>query len=292
MADVAAVTPDKIAQAFIAACEAELRAPKPGNVHLFAAGHGMEAQDFIDSAHASAAPLTAPGASVGERILGAIDATWARVGRNTNLGIVLLCAPIAHAALTGDGADLRARIAVALAQLNRDDADSAFRAIRRARPAGLGAALRHDVAQPARTTLLEAMRAAAHRDRIAFQYAGGFEDVLGTGAAALARARAQGLDEQMSTLWLYVEFLCAFPDSHVVRKFGEDAGAQLMAEARAFASLLGAAPNRDSAFAAALTWDRSLKARRINPGTSADLTVAALFADYAASILANADKNG
>lgn len=291
MAD-ARVDPHALAQAFIAACEAELRAPKPGNVHMFAAGHGMEAQDFIDSARASAAPLTAPGASVGERILGAIDATWARVGRNTNLGIVLLCAPLAHAALREEGADLRERVARLLPRLGRDDADSAFRAIRRARPAGLGAAPRHDVAQPARTTLLEAMRAAAHRDRIAFQYASGFEDVFGTGAAALARARAQGLDEPLSTLWLYVEFLCAFPDSHVVRKFGEDAGAQLVAEARAFASHLGAAPNRDSAFAAALTWDRSLKQRRLNPGTSADLTVATLFADYAARILANADKNG
>ncbi len=106
----AAVTPEMIAQAFIGACEDELRAPKPGNVHLFAGGHGMEAQDFIDSARAAAAPLSAADSSVGARILGAIEATWARVGKNTNLGIVLLCAPLAQAALRNGGGGLRERL--------------------------------------------------------------------------------------------------------------------------------------------------------------------------------------
>jgi triphosphoribosyl-dephospho-CoA synthase len=287
---------DQIAHAFVMACEDELRAPKPGNVHLFAGGHGMEAQDFIDSARAAAGPLTA-GAGVGERIFGAVEATWARVAQNTNLGIVLLCAPLVEAALaqgalTQAAGGLRESVLRVLRELTRDDADLAFRAISRANPGGLGAAPEHDVAGPATATLLDAMRAAAHRDRIAFQYANGFADIFDTGFPTLALARAKGLERPLATLLLYAKFLSAFPDSHVARKFGAAAAGLVMEEARRFRILLEAAPNQDEAFAAALRWDRSLKARGLNPGTSADLTVATLFAEYVSRILANADKNG
>src|SRR5690242_14660894 len=90
-----------LSAAYIAACELELRALKPGNVHDFAAGHGMTVDDFAASAEVSAGPLCRPGASVGERILGAIRATRERVGCNTNLGIVLLAAPLVAAAEHG-----------------------------------------------------------------------------------------------------------------------------------------------------------------------------------------------
>src|SRR4051794_37952321 len=87
-----------IAAAFVAACRDELDAPKPGNVHVFADGHRMAVDDFMRSADAAATPLTEPGARVGQRILGAVAATRAAVGTNTNLGIILLCAPFAVAA--------------------------------------------------------------------------------------------------------------------------------------------------------------------------------------------------
>ena len=84
---MASLSPDHVAEVFIAACEAELQAPKPGNVHIFADGHGMAAQDFIDSARAAAPFIAAADAGVGERILGAMQATWNAVGQNTNLEI-------------------------------------------------------------------------------------------------------------------------------------------------------------------------------------------------------------
>lgn len=286
------IAPERVAQAFIAACEDELAAPKPGNVHLFAPGHGMEAQQFIASAQAAAAPLSAANASVGERIFGAIDATWACVGCNTNLGIVLLCAPLAHAALQKGGADLRQRVVAVLDDLDRADADLAFRAILRASPAGLGAAPEHDVAQPARTSLKEAMRQAAHRDTIASQYANGFEDIFVTGANALQAARAKNYDKDMTTLHVFMNFLSKFPDTHLVRKFGEKAGAAVMSEAREISSCLDAALDREAAFSLALQWDLSLKGRGLNPGASADLTVATLFADYLGRILRRVDKDG
>ncbi len=285
------ISPQKLAEAFIASCEDELRAPKPGNVHLFSPGHGMEAQDFIDSARAAAGPLTAAGAGVGDRILGAIEATWARVGQNTNLGIVLLCAPLAHAALTAESGDLARETARVLAALDLEDAEKTFRAITMARPAGLGSAPQHDVTAPARGTLLDAMRAAAGRDRIAFQYAQGFADVFSTGRTSLAASRARNLTPEMTTLLLYLEFLSAFPDSHVARKFGPAAAEALSAEARETAARIKAC-DQALAFEIALEFDASLKRRGLNPGTSADLTVASLFADRVGRILAKSIKNG
>ncbi len=280
-----------VAAAFVAACEAELAAPKPGNVHHFAPGHGMEARDFILSARAAAPFIAAEGASVGARIQGAVEATWAAVGQNTNLGIVLLCAPLAKAALAATGDDLSRETARVLAGLDVADADAAFRAILRARPAGLGTSPAHDVAGPARTTLLEAMRLAAPRDRIAWQYANDYVDVFETGFAALARARARGHDAPRATLDVYMAFLAAFPDSHIARKYGDAAAEAVRAEAAGEAAAIAAAA-RDDAFAMALAFDRKLKKNKLNPGTSADLTVAVLFADSLRSILASARKNG
>lgn len=285
-------TSENVAAAFVAACEAELAAPKPGNVHVYAPGHGMEARHFIESAQAAAGPLCAEGASVGERIHGAVEATWERVGLNTNLGIILLGAPLAHAALHQEGTDLRARTAAVLARLDQRDAELAFRAISLAKPAGLGDAPEHDVRSKARTSLADAMRHAASRDRIAFQYANDFEDVFVLGAKALQKARARGFDEERATLALYMAFLTSFPDSHVVRKLGADTADEIMAQAREISARLDATANRDEAFAMALQYDRSLKRGGANPGTSADLTVAALFANYLCGILRNIDKNG
>jgi triphosphoribosyl-dephospho-CoA synthase len=286
------IDPKQIADAFIASCEDELQAPKPGNVHVFAPGHGMQAQDFIDSARASAPSLSAANASVGERILGAIDATWASVDQNTNLGIVLLCAPLAHAALFSSGDDLRTSTARVLAALDVNDAALAFRAIARARPAGLGKLADHDVATPALVTLLEAMRMSSFRDRIAYQYAHDFEDIFETGLSSLAASRAFGLSRERATLHLYLAFLTRFPDTHVSRKFGIDAALALMEEARAFAAQFSAEKPQELAFLDAIRWDESLKHRGLNPGATADLTVSALFADRLADILAKPIKNG
>ncbi|MEF3366572.1 triphosphoribosyl-dephospho-CoA synthase [Methylocystis sp. 9N] len=286
-----AIAPEAVAQAFIDACEAELQAPKPGNVHVFADGHGMTAADFRTSAEAAAPFIAAARATMGARILGAIEATWARVGQNTNLGIVLLCAPLAQAALTGMNGDLRKETARVLRGLDIDDAEKAFRAIALARPAGLGAAPQHDVRAPARTTLLEAMRAAAARDRIAWQYANDYADIFDIGLKTLREARTKGREPRLATLAVYAAFLSAFPDSHILRKHGAPAAEEARNEAAHFAARLASEAKGEAAIDMALAFDRTLKERGLNPGTSADLTVAVLFADNLAAILARARKN-
>ena len=263
-----------VAAAFEAACVEELAALKPGNVHVFASGHGMEVEDFRASARAAAPHIARRGARVGARVLAAVEASWAAVAKNTNLGILLLCAPLALAAERGG--DLRETVAAVLADLGQADAADAFRAIALASPAGLGTSAAHDVREPALATLLEAMQAAASRDRIAHQYAHGFADIFDIGLPALRAARHFG--GMWPTVTVHLAFLAAFADSHISRKYGDAAARQVMAEGRTWHRRLLAAAHPEALTPALLDFDASLKRKSLNPGTSADLTVATLFA--------------
>ena len=215
------------------------------------------------------------------------------MGQNTNLGIVLLCAPLAQAAATAESADLRRETGRVLQALDINDADAAFRAIARARPAGLGEAPEHDVHAPAQTTLLEAMRAAADRDRIAWQYANGFADIFDLGLKTLAEARARrrrcARSERSPSMR---PFSPLFRIAILRANMEPPPPRRSAARRRVLTKSLKSAEGRAAAFDLALDFDRALKQRELNPGTSADLTVAVLFADYLGAILARPRKNG
>lgn len=261
--------------AFLRACELDVETPKPGNVSIASAGHGMSAAQFIASAQAAAGALFVPGARVGTRILDAMTRTLDVAGCNTNLGIVLLVAPLA-AALD----DLTPPLSVrawqdaterVLARLTLDDARAAYRAIALANPGGLGDAPEQSVHAEPSVDLRAAMTLAADRDSIARQYANGFRDVFETGLAAVATAPAD--TPQAITLDVFLSFLGGWPDSHIVRKQGVTVAQSVTGEAKRHRARWRTAPDaRELA-----SWDADLKARGINPGTSADLTVATLF---------------
>src|SRR5579863_5861834 len=162
-----------------AACVLEATARKPGNVHPLRAFVDLTYQDFVDSADA-AAPILAqtPEIGVGRAILDAVTATQARIGRNTNLGVILLLAPLAA---VPSGVRLTDGIAGVLAGLTRLDAELAYEAIRLAHPGGMGRVDDQDVGTSPTLTLLEVMRLAADRDLIAQQYATDFAIVLDFG---------------------------------------------------------------------------------------------------------------
>jgi triphosphoribosyl-dephospho-CoA synthase len=282
---------EPIAAAFKWACLTELEAPKPGNVHVFANGHRMTVDEFVSSAAAAAGPLTLPDASVGARILGAVDATFDAVGANTNLGIILLCAPLAAAAQLGTG-NLSDAAYKVLHNLDVDDANLAFRAIVKAAPAGLGRSARHDVLGPATVSLLQAMTEAAERDRIARQYATDFADIFQLGLPRLEAASRQNADAKWATLMTYLSFLAEFPDSHILRKFDDQTAEAVRQTAARFQASLQAEGSLAQLLPELLAWDAALKAKGINPGTSADLTVATLFARRLQTILPSARNSG
>ena len=265
--------------AFITASRAELSALKPGNVHIHSAGHGMDISHFERAAEAAAPFLADPTRGVGARILGAVGASVGATGLNTNLGIVLLSAPLAAAADTREGSgDLRERLVRVLGALDLADADQAFQAIVVANPGGLGKVETGDVASPPTMTLTEAMAIAADRDRIARAYVTGFEDIFEFGLPALQTARRNAASDDLAITALHMTFLASFPDSHIIRKYGEDVARSIQREAAAMKALWWPAPQQN-AMLNLLEFDTSLKGRGINPGTTADFVVATLFTD-------------
>ncbi len=253
----------------------DVEALKPGNVHLFADGHGMSAAHFITSAEVTAAPLTDPRLPIGQRILEAVRATRLAVETNTNLGIVLLSAPVIRAAEMAGGM-LRGNLDTVLGAMDMDDARAVFEAIVTAAPGGLGDA-ENDVRQEPKVSLLDAMREAADRDMIARQYVTGFGDVFDVGLTALETALARGEGGMWPAVFAYMAFLSNFPDSHVIRNHGPDAAEQTRQEAIVVHAELDASTPEKSRIRLLMEFDQRLKARGINPGTSADLTVTSLL---------------
>lgn len=258
------------------ACLAEVIAPKPGNVHRGADFENLSFGDFAASAVAiGPAFATAGERSVGQTVLDAIRATRRVVATNTNLGLVLLMAPLARVPREQP---LVEGIAGVLAGLDAHDAALVYEAIRLAEPGGLGQVEAHDVAGLPPADLVAAMQLAQGRDLVARQYAAGFAEVLGVAAPRLAAGLARGWGLSASIVRVHVELLAEFPDSLIARKGGPALAEQASRLAR---QVVDAGQPGDEAYHAALAdldfWLRSDGHRR-NPGTTADLVGAGLFA--------------
>ena len=271
-----------VAAAAQLACLLEASAPKPGNVSPGRPFGDARYEDFLASAVAIGEPLAGAGTRrLGATILLAIEATARWTRSNTNLGIVLLIAPLARAALCvptfGGGGTLRTALRGVLAETNVDDARDVYAAIRLAAPGGLGQAAEQDVRNEPSVTLLDAMRLAADRDGIAREYADSFEATFEIGAPALERARADGLGWSEAVVETFLTLLAARADTHIVRRGGDALAAQATHLA---AGALAEGGVRSAAGLKAIDeMDRALRDERHhgNPGTTADLTAASIF---------------
>jgi triphosphoribosyl-dephospho-CoA synthase len=269
------------------ACLLEASAPKPGNVspgHHFA---DARYEDFLASAAAIGHSLgSADQRPLGSTIRRAVEATSRWTRSNTNLGLVLLLAPLARAALLArrlvdPGSTprdvLRDSVRRVLADTTVSDARDAYAAIRHARPGGLGSTDAQDVAAEPTVTLLSAMHLAADRDGIAREYHTVFETTFTVGAPALDRARHDGLDWSDAVTETFLTLLAAAPDTHVARRAGLERATEASGYAR---SALDAGGVRSAEGRAVIErMDRALRqhGNGDNPGTTADLTAAAIF---------------
>jgi triphosphoribosyl-dephospho-CoA synthase len=257
------------------ACIWEASARKPGNVHRFRNFDDASYVDFLMSAAAIAPVLAAaPGRRVGETVLQAVHATRAVVPSNTNLGILLLLAPLAA---VPEAEDLRAGLARVLDALDLNDTRLVYQAIRLANPGGLGEAPEQDVRAEPTQTLRQVMALAAGRDLVARQYADGFCEVFDNGVPALARGLEHTGSLEGAIIFCHLHLMATYPDSLIARKRGP---AEAEESARQARQVLDAGwPHAQAARAALADLDAWLRVagRGRNPGTTADLVAACLF---------------
>ena len=256
------------------ACVLEATARKPGNVHRFRDFEGDATYlDFLLSAGAIVGPMDrASGIGIGRAILEAVEETRRVVASNTNLGMVLLLAPLCAVEA---GRALREGVAEVLGRTTVADASVVYRAIRLARPGGLGRSPEgQDVADEPTGTLQDVMRLAEGRDLVARQYARSYIDVFEC-LAALRSALDAGRPLETAIIAAFLDLLARRPDTLIVRKRGEALAAE--ASSRAAAVLASGWPEDSAPLGAFDAWLR-LDGHCRNPGASADVVTAALFA--------------
>jgi triphosphoribosyl-dephospho-CoA synthase len=259
------------------ACIWEATAPKPGNVHRGADFDDLTYEDFLQSAVVIGPILEmAATAGVGRTVLDAVRATQRAVGTNTNLGTLLLLAPLAAVA---QDVPCHHGISDVLRRLGHDETRLVYEAIRISSAGGLGRVDEADVFDdvPAGLALIDAMRLAAAHDLVARQYTNQFADVISGTARWIEEGIARGWPLKTSIVYAHVRQLAKERDSLIFRKCGAETADE--AQRRASVVLAAGGPG-DPAYERALaeydSWLRSDGHRR-NPGTAADLIAAGLF---------------
>jgi triphosphoribosyl-dephospho-CoA synthase len=269
---------DEVVRAAQLACVLEASAEKPGNITPSHDFDDTSYEDMLRSGIALGTQLGRAGErGVGETVLAAVRASRDAAGANTNLGIALLLAPLARAALTPSDRLLRERLGQVLGALTVDDARDAYTAIRLADAGGLDEPVEHDVRDEPRVTLREAMASAAQRDTLASEYVTDHAVTFELGLPALADALGDGLRPREAIVELALRLLADVPDTLIARKRGADAAGRVAARAR---EVLTAGGVRNAGGRAALAgFDASLRqdGNALNPGTTADLVTAVLF---------------
>jgi triphosphoribosyl-dephospho-CoA synthase len=258
------------------ACILEVTARKPGNVHRYADFADTTYLDFLLSAAAIAPVMDqAPGRPVGETVLEAVRATRRVTGANTNLGIVLLLAPLATVPASEDPL---AGVAGILARLDVQDSRLVYEAIRLANPGGLGRVAEQDVTDEPSLPLRNVMGMAADRDLVARQYINGFADVYEGVKTLRIEMRSLSRNVETAIIQCYLELLAMNPDSLIARKLGREVAEEISRRAKDVifhgpAWYADTGRHRFDGFDAWLWADGNSR----NPGTTADLVSACLF---------------
>ena len=258
-------------------CLLEVSAPKPGNVSPGMRFRDMSYEDFLVSALAIGPAIGEAGkVPLGITIERALAATREVTRANTNLGLVLLLAPLAAASILTAGT-LRERVQRVLRATTIDDARLVYDAIRSANPGGMGKVSDEDLGEQPKVTLLKAMELAKERDSVAREYATDFAITFDHGVPALRAARQAGLGWLDAVTEAGLKLLSEVPDTLIARKAGKEVAIQISAGARGVLETGGV---RSQAGRKALAeFDASLRdpQNSRNPGTTADLIAAATF---------------
>jgi triphosphoribosyl-dephospho-CoA synthase len=158
-----------------------------------------------------------------------------------------------------------------------NDAIDCFQAICLAQAGGLGVSQQHDITIPPTITLLEAMDYAKDYDNIAKQYTNNFQSIFQLGFPYLTEAINCGETIEWASAFAYLRLLSLIPDTLICRKFGLECAQSVMEEACKILNKVNK-NNKLSHFESGIkAWDKELKQKAINPGTTADMTAATLL---------------
>ena len=285
----------------------EVSADKPGNVHFVVGFEGTRVEHFLASAVVAAPSFkeaAKSGIAVSNRNLrlsevgigkiikdcvADIDA-WQR-GGNTLLGTVMLFVPLAVAAGMTPAKDnhklelprLRENLKTAVENTTAEDAVHLYEAIDIAKPSGLNGAPDLDVNDPASKnrllnenfTLYEVFKIAAGYDDICYEWVNNFPITFDLAFPYLTeQLKTKALNIAVTHTFLKV--LSERPDTFIARKVGREKAREISSDAEKVLELGGLETPKGQK--SIVKFDKKLRnsANLYNPGTTADITAAAL----------------
>ena len=285
----------------------EVSAAKPGNVTFTAGFEGTRVEHFLASAVAAAPwfeEAANRGIAVQDKKLSADDVgmgwimkecaadinAWQK-GGNTLLGTVMLLVPLAVAVgMTPTGENfsfdlmrLRENLRLAVESTTAEDAVHLYEAIDIAKPSGLNEASDLDVHDPAskerllkeNVSLFEVFKMAAGYDDICSEWVRNYPITFDL-AYPYLKAQLERGDLNTAVVHTFLKILSEHPDTFIARKAGVEKAQQVSLDAKR-ALELGGLETQDGK-KSIFELDRRLRksGNRLNPGTTADLTAAAL----------------
>lgn len=256
------------------ACLWEATAKKPGNVHPHRDFDDLTYVDFVQSAIAISPVLeSALSQSVGETILACAKATRRVTSTNTNLGIILLLAPLAKVSFENE---MRSEVEQVLENLSINDAKQAYEAIRLMQPGGMGQTDKQDIQDEPTLSLLDVMKLAADRDTIAQQYSNGYQQLFDFAVPVFCETIKDTTVEQ-AILHCYLQVLAKIPDSLIARKRGIDEAQRVSQRVHQLIKSGWKAHHGWTSEVEELDQWLCEDGHGRNPGTTADLIAATLF---------------
>ena len=253
---------------------------KPGNVHKYSPGHDMSVEDFLKSSLIISKCLTNNNLYFGEKIFNCVKEIKLKIKQNTNLGIILLLSPLVEVILNHgiiSKKELLKKTKKLIRKQNIKNSTPIFKAISLASPGGLGLSKKYDVNKLPKTNIFKAMKYSEKKDFISRQYSNGYKDIFNIGLPAYEKYLRKWKNINWALTGVYLTFLKSFNDTHIIRKKGIKIAQNVKKEAKKYYKYTNNVKNLDKIKKKLLIFDKKLKSNGINPGTSADLTVATLF---------------
>jgi triphosphoribosyl-dephospho-CoA synthase len=285
----------------------EVSAEKPGNVNLTSGFEGTTCQHFLASAVAAGPSFQEAayrGTLVAEKKLGIVEVglgqliktcasdvnAWQR-GGNTILGTIMLFAPIAVAAgmtptnknYAFDFSVLRKNIDLVVKSTTAWDSVHLYEAVDIVSPSGLNEAPDLDVTDPGskerlikeNVTLFDVFKIASAYDNICAEWVNNYSVTFDLAYPYLMeQLKSKSLNT--AVVHTFLKILSQCPDTFIARKVGKEKAQEVSSDAKAILELGGLETEKGQKSLKEFDLKLRLSQNKCNPGTTADLTAAAL----------------
>ena len=268
---------DTLKDIYLYACSKDVEVIKPGNVNIDYPHSDTTAYNFLRSAHDSCRSLFRQDLSLGERIYYSVIDSRKNTKVNTNLGIVIMVAPIIQSLLKSTKNSFHSALKDVIKTSQISDTNLLCRAINSVNPGGLGEREEMDTNSLPNVTLKTIMDKSAKYDRLSYQYSTGYSDILDFIVPRIIEHKKNIENTDFLLSLVFLEILCEIPDTHISRKFNEKIAKKTSNEARDLIKIINTERSREKAISRICQLDYEYKNKGINPGTTADLLLSGVM---------------